>query len=366
MDSTISTFDVLQNRAVCPNCGKRLAVLAGTASAARPDWTYSPGDRVLLLRPVLRPIRRWDVVAYYDKLLAKGLAVKRVVALPGETIQIRDGMVWVNGQPMPRPWPVQRSAATPLRQLVGDEPLVLRASGDSTSIARYIVAGETTDFCFAHPGVDQKETQNRNVILTLRPNATQSPARLRIDVAGLARPITLRFDLPGGRQFETISVTLDDHNGRTLRTTVALRSRLSPSGELAISLVDGQVLVAADRHVLFQSAYESDVPRCGLSHRRLRFALTAEQGEVAVRQLCLWKVAPYTGPAELLGPLPGYYVLGDDPHISIDSRQHVPIPPEKVVGRVFNWRATLRRGGTAVFTPLRKKVNHGWTRIDTD
>jgi signal peptidase I len=67
--------------------------------------SLADGDRVILNRLVyqLEPPRRGDVVAVdvpgYD-----GMSVKRVIALPGETVQIRDNMVFVNGSPLNEPY----------------------------------------------------------------------------------------------------------------------------------------------------------------------------------------------------------------------------------------------------------------------
>ncbi|MEN9279418.1 MAG: signal peptidase I, partial [Gloeomargarita sp. DG_1_4_bins_134] len=34
----------------------------------------------------------------------ENVLIKRVVALPGETVEVRDGQVWVNGVPLPEPY----------------------------------------------------------------------------------------------------------------------------------------------------------------------------------------------------------------------------------------------------------------------
>ncbi len=47
--------------------------------------------------------RRGDVVII-DMPGEKELLVKRVVALPGETVAVQDGQVFINGQPLEEPW----------------------------------------------------------------------------------------------------------------------------------------------------------------------------------------------------------------------------------------------------------------------
>jgi signal peptidase I len=77
--------------ACCPNCGQ------GDLGLERsPDL---PGDRVLVDKNVFewRAPRRWEVVVFRG---AAGLAkpyVKRVVGLPGESVLLRDGDVFIDG-----------------------------------------------------------------------------------------------------------------------------------------------------------------------------------------------------------------------------------------------------------------------------
>jgi hypothetical protein len=80
---------------ICVACGQRFAL---------PDrWQPRVGDRVTLFPlPVERPgAERWQVVAFRRPLggTATGpdLAVKRVVALPGEALAIRQGDLYIDG-----------------------------------------------------------------------------------------------------------------------------------------------------------------------------------------------------------------------------------------------------------------------------
>ncbi|MBN1908692.1 MAG: hypothetical protein JW818_03045, partial [Pirellulales bacterium] len=60
---------------------------------------------------LLRGPRRWEVVALRDPSYAKRLLVKRVVGLPGEAIQIRDGDVYADGRICRKPLATQRAMA---------------------------------------------------------------------------------------------------------------------------------------------------------------------------------------------------------------------------------------------------------------
>jgi signal peptidase I len=76
----------------CPNCG---AVNLSVASAAEIS-----GDRLLVDKNVLRlrSPRRWEVAVFICPSDRTKPYVKRVVGLPGEQIQLRDGDVWIDGQ----------------------------------------------------------------------------------------------------------------------------------------------------------------------------------------------------------------------------------------------------------------------------
>jgi signal peptidase I len=67
--------------------------------------TLYSGDRLLLERFAFRHVwpDRGEIVAIqmpYDE----GMIVKRVVARPGEQVQILDGKVWINGGLLPEPY----------------------------------------------------------------------------------------------------------------------------------------------------------------------------------------------------------------------------------------------------------------------
>ena len=77
---------------LCPNCGT--VVLDRAAAVA------CSGDRVLVQKFVydLRRPERWEVAVFHYPSEPTQAYVKRVVGLPGESIQIVQGDVWINGQ----------------------------------------------------------------------------------------------------------------------------------------------------------------------------------------------------------------------------------------------------------------------------
>ena len=52
----------------------------------------------------LEPIQRGDVVVFEYPLDRTKSFIKRIVALPGETVEIRQGLVYVNGNWLPEPY----------------------------------------------------------------------------------------------------------------------------------------------------------------------------------------------------------------------------------------------------------------------
>jgi len=89
----------------CPNCSSE-----GNAFAPS---TVRRGDRVWIEKwPLLfRSPRRWEAVVVDDPDGAERFVVIRVVGLPGETVQIIDGDVRVNGHTVPRSLGRQRQMA---------------------------------------------------------------------------------------------------------------------------------------------------------------------------------------------------------------------------------------------------------------
>jgi len=70
--------------------------------------TIQVGDRVWTDKLVLRfdEIRRGDLVVFDPPpaLQSRYPFIKRVIGLPGETIEVRDGKVWINGEPLAEPY----------------------------------------------------------------------------------------------------------------------------------------------------------------------------------------------------------------------------------------------------------------------
>lgn len=78
--------------AVCPNCGFTRVDIS--------QIPQSQGDQLLVFKNAyaFQLPRRWEVVVFRNPAEPMQAYVKRVVALPGEAIELKEGDVWINGK----------------------------------------------------------------------------------------------------------------------------------------------------------------------------------------------------------------------------------------------------------------------------
>ena len=79
----------------CPNCGYRNASSGTTLTADRVTVVTAESHRM--------PLGRWDIVAFENQ---QQTLIKRIVGLPGETVDLAQGEVWINGKVTCKPKPV--------------------------------------------------------------------------------------------------------------------------------------------------------------------------------------------------------------------------------------------------------------------
>jgi len=102
--------------------------------------TLQKGDRFVVnkLAYRLHPPRRWDVAVFRHPVDTKRLHVYRVIGLPGETFELRDGHVVINGQLLDRPHR-QRSSSWLNQGEYGQEGKPLQIPAKS-----YVVLGDNS------------------------------------------------------------------------------------------------------------------------------------------------------------------------------------------------------------------------------
>jgi signal peptidase I len=394
-------------RPVCPNCGEEELAGADSADGA--------GDRLLVQKFLfdLRPPRRWEIAVFQSPEDPGEAFVKRIVGLPGESIEIAHGDIWIDGQVARKTLEEQRA----LRVLVHDHDhrpgnadrfprWVVRpgdgrrgaASGwraEGTGFAREpagpegpgagipptdwleyrhwqperMAPGPVRDFVAYNGGDDGSE--NRVDDLMVEADVAPGPG---------CRALRVRFGWGRRRVLVTIptgpdgppSVLLD--GGEAACRDRGVRLEAGPPGagfrRLEAGVFDRTLTVALDGRLLFDPIDLADLPDepppAGASSP---LALGVEGGEARVRGLRVYRDVYYTsalnralrrpfavGEPYRLGP-DEYFVLGDNSPVSNDSRFWSGSPvvkAEALVGKPFlvhlpSRSLPLRLPGGAVF-----------------
>jgi hypothetical protein len=110
--------DPRRQKAACPQCGQA-GILVG-------DVPRNHGDQILVFKQtyLLRDPRRWEVIVFRNPAEPTEAFVKRVVGLPGETVQIVDGDVVINGELCRKSWSDQRELRILVHEHRADAPRV--------------------------------------------------------------------------------------------------------------------------------------------------------------------------------------------------------------------------------------------------
>jgi signal peptidase I len=107
--------------------------------------TYSSGTRIFYYRQPLHKIRRADLVIY-DNPSGNGTHFfKRVVALAGDTVVVRDEQLLVNGEPIDEPYIKEPMRYSFLERQIGPEQLFVLGDNRNNSADSHIhgpISGE--------------------------------------------------------------------------------------------------------------------------------------------------------------------------------------------------------------------------------
>lgn len=318
--------------AVCPCCGdhgQRLDQSPVTAA-----------DRLLVNRSawLMRRPTRGEVVALRQPQRSSSLAVKRIVGLPGESIEIRHGDVFINGQRWCKTLAEQQAVAIRVADsthappsdippavhwvsssMAGQERMTLWVEGQRLTDRRQFNAGPLSDTLV--------DNQNRPVVgsaavvdlrLVMRVVLENSDARKIVARRDDARPFTFELSPQG--------VSLYDPIG-TLLARADQNVAWGRACEVTVSLFDAQYLLALDGQTVLSWADEHE-PDAPTTQRPL--SLEGSQEDWNVSRWELFRDGYYSdwpgawpswgsGTACVLGP-DEYFVLGDNSRVSIDSR----------------------------------------------
>ena len=99
----------------------------------------SDGDRILIDRNFDK-LERGDIVIFYFPMDERKSYVKRIVGLPNETVEVREGKVFVNGNPLDEPYVDSKFEQTHRsvveRKLTADQYYVIGDNRDNSSDSR--------------------------------------------------------------------------------------------------------------------------------------------------------------------------------------------------------------------------------------
>lgn len=105
----------------CPSCGfyQQLFVDKGLRQPSLDANRFKPvisGDRTFVFKAIYQFFepRRWDVIVFKNPVEPRINYIKRLIALPGETVQIIDGDVYIDGKIARKPKKVQKELWLPV------------------------------------------------------------------------------------------------------------------------------------------------------------------------------------------------------------------------------------------------------------
>ncbi len=359
--------------AVCPECGAQHDPLQGGDLQ---------GDRVLVDRSAFlwRLPRRWEVVVFRCPEEPGTLCVKRVVGLPGESVQIQNGDVLIDGQVAKKNLAESRALAVPVHhasprdsrwqsdvtgtwhrdgeKLIHPDRATASDTAMSPDLANSGVAGDNIDWLTYHhcrcvtPGAaptageivdespyDQNESRQLSPVADLY---------LRCEVQASGTGLVYWRDSSKADQFViSLNIVSGDgellHNGRPAARFAVSAEKLQKPARVELVLADCRVQWALDERVLLEYDY---VPQAGSQPPTAEpLAIGAEGPRVEIRGLQVLRDVYYTpGPAGApaqyrLGP-DEYFLLGDNSPHAVDSRFWSPrqtLSGRLLLGRALRW-----------------------------
>jgi len=356
---------------LCPQCGQSMRVATEfaapgdkvcCASCAELDVEFrfsevKRGDRLLIDRTAYhwRRPRRWETVVFRRPDDGGQLCVKRVVGLPGETIEVRQGDVWIDGRVAVKSLAQQRA----LRQRaaygrgfsscwVPSEPNTWQQSGATWSYSPQ--AGSNRCWLrYEHPGgspISDDLTYNAQLSRPLNGVgdlmlsllcSTEEHGALAIEVSCCEPKLTVELDPVQ----ETAVLYREDEQVHATRLTRALRAQLGRGPFLLeVSTFDRQLLLALEGQIVLRQPLDQLATKCPTASP---FAIAPLGAKIALSDLTLWRDLYYSplpvgvanaGPASRVDlSQDQYFVLGDNSPISLDSRTWGPLPARLLLGR---------------------------------
>lgn len=363
----------------CRRCGYRYAVdteqtvgpapvtcpLCGLSDIDPPATPAVAGDPLLIDRTALtRGVcpSRWQVVVFRCPDRANQLAAKRIVGLPGETVAIRAGDVYINGRIARKGLPAQQAMAQLVHRAAWDREHKRQprwhAEREQTGWQlcpdgfRYRPADPVVGQAAAIDWLGYHHSGDRPVRDTLAYNAglrRQLHPVADLMLTGLvqltgAGQLHLQAD-DGQHRFE-VSIASPSgglslvRDGRQVARAHLPASSFKRPRRLVLSLFDAQLFLAIDDSVALRYAWRPADDRAAPPPPR-PLAIGARRLDVVIRQLAVWRDVYYTRPRWAQWAVRGacrlgrdeLFLLGDNSPISDDSRswRNGPGLPERLL-----------------------------------
>lgn len=392
----------------CPNCGIRFALgldeegragrpvcgNCGQADFDRESAVECQGDRLLVQKGLYdsRRPNRWEVAVFRFPGEPSQAYVKRVVGLPGESIQILGGDVYIDGRIARKSLREQRAMRIPVydnqflpRDVDRNPRWVARRGGAALHIpsgwrargTSFVhesdvpgASAEPTDWLvYRHWDPDRGRSEpvrDFNVYNggDLRGENPVADLMLEARVAVAPDVRAVRIRLRSGDDRFVVSLPVDGlgvvevrRNGLPLTTTRLVGTLTSSPREsprfatLEASVVDRRLSVALDGELVFAPIdYDDPMAMAGSGGREGPVALGVRGGTMEVRDLRLFRDVHYTSALPLMARRPfgidapfrlgadEFFVLGDNSPVSNDSRFWAAspvVPGDLFVGKPF-------------------------------
>ena len=330
--------DIPKQRAfACPNCA--------FAKIGLPP-SISPADHVFVAPA--SELARWDVVAL-QKDADEYATVKRIIGLPGESVQIKEGDIFIDSKRVSKNFAIQKEIRIPVfdSHYRPKSELPNRWRGDSGNSGWSQVASgyrfdpvNPTDNDFDwmtyhhwrgfHHGAERtqdwavKDSYAFNQAIN-RTLASVQDLFLLIELDEPAGDFAIRWNHPIHRTEFHFHTDLEQMVvvSKTGKQKIELSFQLHPGTKIELTTFDRVIQVAIDGNLIFSQAQSSGEP---LNEEMVYpFSIGAKEQTINIRRIRIFRDVYYR--ALINTPPEGYslaeneyYLLGDNVAISIDSR----------------------------------------------
>lgn len=333
----------------CPSC-----VFTGNL---RSEATLLPGEQVYISRCAFaaRRPRRFEPIVFRNEPNANDWSVKRIVALGGESVEIRDGNLWVDGTIFRKSLEQQRLVAREYPYGKWTDESDEESHRLSFSVTDFIPWGRSLR-SFENDSSAASDEKPLRFIPDHRMENQLWPGRASVDTSD---EIMLRFPWSARERFTVTLVTksetlsLDFAEKRVTATrneNLFAQGEISRTGQrpLTISVIDRRLLlVHGDRELLSEplpKVSEADfTPAAGSRLITFSAAKSSDaKGEKpfffeAEKKIYYDPRLSSASQSRWTVPKNHYFVLGDNDPISLDSRHwdNPYVSEERIIGKPF-------------------------------